>query len=342
MTPYEQLWGSYLIGGVCSAVYVGLTLSLLGILTVQTFHYFSAFRGDPLGTRVTVVVLATVFSDWFLRLCFASRAYGELIGRFDGASTITTNSSQEAIFQLSAVSLLRRTTAVLSGPISDLGYNRSDCSALFFGPASQVVWKYLLDRYIDCGLDVSVRMTMHTHDMEALITGIEPLTTTWLGSEALLDVVIAALMCAELRKRQTGVQHTDAIVKTLMLYAINTGILTSWVLFDPPSIPFYREIDSHRLVALTSLSLVDFFHSCGDMTLTITPVLHFQASVGLLWFLSAGSRPVFYFTPHESPVTDSPAEKNGASSGSSNFNSPHPDTSTGMWKLLSLTLIDVI
>ncbi|CAL1712761.1 unnamed protein product [Somion occarium] len=53
------------------------------------------------------------------------------------------------------------------------------------------------------------------------------ITCTGLGAAALSDIVIALSMCYYLQKKRTGVDRTDDLVTTLMLYSINTGLLTS-------------------------------------------------------------------------------------------------------------------
>lgn len=41
------------------------------------------------------------------------------------------------------------------------------------------------------------------------------------------DSIIAAALCYNLARRRTGVRRTDSIVQVLMIYSINTGVLTS-------------------------------------------------------------------------------------------------------------------
>jgi len=48
-----------------------------------------------------------------------------------------------------------------------------------------------------------------------------------LGSAVFADVFIAVSLCLLLRKHRTGFKETDSLVNVLMLYSINTGLLTS-------------------------------------------------------------------------------------------------------------------
>jgi len=53
------------------------------------------------------------------------------------------------------------------------------------------------------------------------------ITCTALSSGTLADVLIASSMCWYLHRKRTGFARTDSIIMTLMLYSINSGLLTS-------------------------------------------------------------------------------------------------------------------
>ncbi|ETW81806.1 hypothetical protein HETIRDRAFT_173484 [Heterobasidion irregulare TC 32-1] len=55
------------------------------------------------------------------------------------------------------------------------------------------------------------------------------ITCTGLGSAAAADLLIAISMCYYLFRSRTGFQKTDSMITTLMLYSINTGLITSIV-----------------------------------------------------------------------------------------------------------------
>ncbi|EIM81689.1 uncharacterized protein STEHIDRAFT_125199 [Stereum hirsutum FP-91666 SS1] len=52
---------------------------------------------------------------------------------------------------------------------------------------------------------------------------------TGLGSAAVADMLIAVTMCWYLYQSRTGFPSTDSMIKTLMLYSLNTGLLTSLI-----------------------------------------------------------------------------------------------------------------
>ncbi|EKM53304.1 uncharacterized protein PHACADRAFT_211002 [Phanerochaete carnosa HHB-10118-sp] len=50
---------------------------------------------------------------------------------------------------------------------------------------------------------------------------------TAFGTGVVADAAIAAALCYFLAKRRTGIQRTDSIVQMLIVYSVNTGVLTS-------------------------------------------------------------------------------------------------------------------
>ncbi|EPQ56832.1 hypothetical protein GLOTRDRAFT_92054 [Gloeophyllum trabeum ATCC 11539] len=51
--------------------------------------------------------------------------------------------------------------------------------------------------------------------------------TTSLASTAVVDLVIAASLCYFLSKKRTGFSKTDDLINTLIIYSVNSGVLTS-------------------------------------------------------------------------------------------------------------------
>ncbi|OSD02261.1 hypothetical protein PYCCODRAFT_1435582 [Trametes coccinea BRFM310] len=49
-----------------------------------------------------------------------------------------------------------------------------------------------------------------------------------LSVEATVDLIVAATQCLLLRRLETGIQRTDSVIRILITYSINTGLLTSF------------------------------------------------------------------------------------------------------------------
>ncbi|TBU36207.1 hypothetical protein BD309DRAFT_778472, partial [Dichomitus squalens] len=51
---------------------------------------------------------------------------------------------------------------------------------------------------------------------------------TGLAAESAVDLIVAISQCVLLRKFETGIRSTDSVIRVLMTYSINTGLLTSF------------------------------------------------------------------------------------------------------------------
>jgi len=61
----------------------------------------------------------------------------------------------------------------------------------------------------------------------ASLTHISYLMYTALGSAVVADIIIASALCTSLARSRTGFKKTDSMVTVLMLYAINSSVLTT-------------------------------------------------------------------------------------------------------------------
>jgi len=68
-----------------------------------------------------------------------------------------------------------------------------------------------------------------------------------LVTASVVDILIAASLCFTLARLRTGFERTDSMIKSLMLYVINTGVLTS--LFSLTALSLYA-VYPHNLIFL--------------------------------------------------------------------------------------------
>ncbi|TDL15906.1 hypothetical protein BD410DRAFT_902340 [Rickenella mellea] len=81
-------------------------------------------------------------------------------------------------------------------------------------------------------------------------------TCVGLGSAAAADILIAVSLCYFLHKSRTGFARTDTVITMLMVYAINTGLLTS--IFATLSVIFYAAMPGNFV-------WISFFWSLGRL-----------------------------------------------------------------------------
>ncbi|KAF8336950.1 uncharacterized protein EI90DRAFT_89449 [Cantharellus anzutake] len=76
------------------------------------------------------------------------------------------------------------------------------------------------------GVAICVRANV-THGIESIIRPERPLLISWQTLEAMADLIIAFSMSYYLQNRRTGFRRTDTVIRKLIVYAINTGLVTS-------------------------------------------------------------------------------------------------------------------
>ncbi|KAF8067054.1 hypothetical protein FPV67DRAFT_1226533 [Lyophyllum atratum] len=198
--------GSMLVGVVISAV-------LLGVSLVQTFFYYISYKEDPWILKSLVAATAVLDS---VHLAFISHTvYHYLISNYDNPASLEVLvwSVMEALctgvtgclvqcFYLTRVYLLSNRSKLLTGSIL-LVVLSTACMG--------TVW-------------VILAMRLKTYDdlltISAITISINALSTA-------ADVVIAGSLCYMLHKARTGFKKSDSMINRLMLFVVNTGVLTS-------------------------------------------------------------------------------------------------------------------
>jgi len=204
--PIDTTFGAAFVALVISAVLYGLTL-------LQTYSYFGRFPRDPLHLKITVFVL-WVLDTLHLVLC-TTAIYWYLVRNF--------NNPGELAFNHWTINLQTDCNGVI-GLIVEL----------FF---AQRVWKVSKNMYLTgiicvlaflhCGLGIYFTVQSFILKEFMKYSELTWVTSVGLGGAAAADILIAVSLVYFLGKNRTGFEATDSLITTLMLYAINTGLLTS-------------------------------------------------------------------------------------------------------------------
>ncbi|KAF8314612.1 uncharacterized protein EI90DRAFT_3294168 [Cantharellus anzutake] len=219
MSFRENLQGGYLCGLVLETI-------LLGVITVQVFLYYHRFPKDHICLKSTVGFLWLV--QMFQVTAATASLYRAFIHNFDTLPSSTI--WYDTFYQISTVI------------------------------CSTIVQLYFVLRLYRFGGSIWLPMLVALLTLGQVGTGLEISATVlkassdlpWLTLEAVADLVIAFSMSYFLQKRRTGFRQTDTVLRTLTVYAINTGLLTSilalavmFAVWLFPVLPMY-------LVALTA------------------------------------------------------------------------------------------
>ncbi|KAF9071853.1 hypothetical protein BDP27DRAFT_461824 [Rhodocollybia butyracea] len=198
--------------GVVSVAYV-LAAMLFGMLNIQSFRYFEGFSKDRLTIKLLVGgvwilnVLQMVFIGhslyhWMISNFGNPAAFNSSIWSFD-VGILFTNIivlAVELFFAFRVLTLSKNKW--LSGIIAIL-------SVCYWGfELASFVRKFQLGKI-------------------SLFFRFEWIACTGLACAAAADLLIAGSLTFYLRQGRTGVRKTDSVINKLMMYAINTGLLTS-------------------------------------------------------------------------------------------------------------------
>ncbi|KAF8625134.1 hypothetical protein AX17_006913 [Amanita inopinata Kibby_2008] len=205
--PLHSTMGAMFVGVLVSAVLHGITL-------VQAFYYFTLYPKDAwfLKTLVTVLVVfdATHLSfithtiyHYLVSNYYDHQALQRLIWSVLMEALFTgLNGAFVQCFYTLRVWRLSHKNYFLSGIILCLIVANAGCGT---------VWVIL-----------SMRMQTFTEVLQ-----ITPLTITINAVSTTIDVLIAVSLCILLHRSRTGFKKSDNMINRLMLFVVNTGVLTS-------------------------------------------------------------------------------------------------------------------
>ncbi|KAH6910939.1 hypothetical protein BKA70DRAFT_1423696 [Coprinopsis sp. MPI-PUGE-AT-0042] len=204
----EKTFGALLIGGILATLFCGLTQA-------QTFVYFRLYSGDIFSVQVLVVgvwlldTLHTIFislSLWHYLITGFGVAAGIDYVPTSLALTIGITAVLTFLvhwFFIYRVFVLSKRSFVLCVPLGLLATARLCFASL---TTAKLIELRSLDKFID---DYSFSFT------------------TGLTLAAIFDLLIMVLMCWLLKIRQREHSKLNAVLDSLILYALEYGILTS-------------------------------------------------------------------------------------------------------------------
>ncbi|KAF4601714.1 hypothetical protein EYR40_004913 [Pleurotus pulmonarius] len=169
------------------------------VLVVQIFNYFQVYkRSDKPLIRYLVIYLLVL--ETFGTACVIHMMYEVFVMPMDAITTVLISTPVQ-LFLAWRISVLTSSKAV----------------AIFIS--------LLALTSLGGGIAMSVLVILNP-DFSRFET-FYPATGTWLGSSALADVIISAVLVMTLRRKRTGMQVTDNIINKIMIFTIQTGFVTA-------------------------------------------------------------------------------------------------------------------
>ncbi|TDL21620.1 hypothetical protein BD410DRAFT_749441 [Rickenella mellea] len=199
-------FGVAFIGLVASAVIYGLTL-------LQTFHYYRRYPRDPLQLKWIVGILT--LADSIHIILSTAAVYWYLIANFGNFENLGITHW--------AINLQTDFNGFVSAGVQ-LFFTRR-IYQLSKNKYLLVILLTLTAIYFFFGVYFTVHAFEFRHfsDYKLIIW----VPAIGIGSAAVIDAIIATSMVYFLRRSRTGFGRTDTLITTLMMYSINTGLLSS-------------------------------------------------------------------------------------------------------------------
>ncbi|KAJ7440251.1 hypothetical protein FB451DRAFT_1300620 [Mycena latifolia] len=205
--PLDNTMGSMLLGVLVSAVLYGISL-------LQCLFYFTRYHRDPLYLKALVAV--TLFLDSMHLAFVVHTIYHYLITNYyqhDTLEVMVWSVSLEALptgvtaalvqsFYAYRVWRMSHHNVILTGIILVLVFATSACGT---------AW---------------VVLALKAGTYERLLS-ISPLTISINALSTAVDVIITTTLCFMLRQTRPASLETETMINRLILFTINTGLLTS-------------------------------------------------------------------------------------------------------------------
>lgn len=199
------------------AIFVGILVAtaLEGVLTLQCYIYYSNFKEDRAFLKGLVGVVW--FLDTLHLAIVAAMQYAYVITNFDDFTFLAA-----ATWQFDVSVILTSTVAFL---IQSYFMWRTWVLTKNYPLALTIFILALLSLGfgIACGAE-----TFILKDFKRFVVfswGV----STWLGASAACDLVVAGSLCWTLWHSKTGFKPTDTLLDRLIVWTLNTGMLTSVV-----------------------------------------------------------------------------------------------------------------
>ncbi|OCH87207.1 hypothetical protein OBBRIDRAFT_837569 [Obba rivulosa] len=199
----ENTLGAYLIGVVVSA-------TLYGITVVQAYSYFRQNERDP--SWLKALVFALWILDTFHQVLLIHSMYHYMIIEYGNPLSIV-------------IPLWSFSAAVVVSVGSDGNYYEGSV-LLQTVEIGQAMASLAFCEFVATIVFIALGLKLKSFNVNGTINGVFYLGA---AAAATADIILATSLVVILWKRQTGFRKTDTVLRTLIIYSINTCALTCLV-----------------------------------------------------------------------------------------------------------------
>ncbi|KIM90319.1 hypothetical protein PILCRDRAFT_812062 [Piloderma croceum F 1598] len=210
------------LGDTYGALFIGLVISavLFGITNLQLFVYSQSYKDDNFWSKFSITWL------WFLdalHLALISHAvYFYLVTNYGNPLELTKviwSFHLQLVVDMATIVTVQALYAVRLWKLTKI--DRYD----FKSKIIPTIVTFLVIAAF--GISIAVSKLIYSIKYFTQFDLIKWATFLALVTASVVDILIAASLCFTLARLRTGFERTDSMIKSLMLYVINTGVLTS-------------------------------------------------------------------------------------------------------------------
>ncbi|KIJ20114.1 hypothetical protein PAXINDRAFT_166257 [Paxillus involutus ATCC 200175] len=207
MGSLDNTLGAFLIGVLISAI-------LYGVTCAQTLYYYRRYPSDP--WYIKLLVAAVLASDTVHQALITHSLYTYLVTDFGALQDLGL-----LVWSLIVEVLFNGFTALMVQCFLAMRVYRLSNKSLL---ATVSVMILVMANFV---LVVTyVARAIHFKTFAQLAT-LQALSKSVNAATVASDVLIAALLCMMLQKSRTGFRRSDTLINKLILFTVNTGLLTS-------------------------------------------------------------------------------------------------------------------
>ncbi|KAI9460426.1 hypothetical protein HD554DRAFT_2028817, partial [Boletus coccyginus] len=207
-------FGAFLIGVVVSAVLYGFTC-------IQTWYYYVTYPLDP--WHIKLLVAGAFVSDSCHQCIHTHSVYTYLItdfGMVEALGEILWSLVTEVLFNGITTLLVQSFLAMRIYWLSGKNWPTTGSVVIYTIQAYVSVSCFVTSVFRSHAPSLQLQTFPELDSLKALSMSVNPVAIA-------RDVLIAASLCILLQRSRIGFRRSDSLINKLMLFSINTGLLTS-------------------------------------------------------------------------------------------------------------------
>ncbi|KAI6128488.1 hypothetical protein EDD16DRAFT_1548873 [Pisolithus croceorrhizus] len=206
MAVIDSTFGAYFIGVVISAL-------LYGVTCVQVWYYYVSYPTDP--WHIKTLVFAVFASDTVHQALVTHSAYIYLV-----SDIVNPAGLADLVWSLLVEVLFNAITALLVQCFLSMRVYRLSNKSI---PVTAFVMSSVIAEFVLSVIYVAKALPLQSFADLSQLKGISSAIN---ATTAASDVLIAGCLCFLLQKSRTGFRRSDTMINKLMLFSLNTGLLT--------------------------------------------------------------------------------------------------------------------